>query len=147
MEIRFIERDENFVPVKYPRNTKEEKLIFKEIYLEAEYKWYLSRYVGEWDLDFNFSHAVPLEKVKDLSVEYLLDILNNNYCFDFDYEPEEGDILDIQYDYKYPDLRHMPNRYFIRCSTCIMFRDGKWIFDRYYDVKLKSITQGFIKFL
>ena len=85
--------------------------------------------------------------VQDLSVEYLLDILNNDYCFDFDYEPEEEDILVIRYNYKYPDLRHMPKRPYVRGYTYLIFRDGKWIFDIWIGSKTESITQGFIKFL
>ncbi|WP_330444081.1 hypothetical protein [Flavobacterium sp. C4GT6] len=147
MKILFVERDKNFAPVKYPRNTKEEKLIFNEAYLETEYVWGLSRYIGKWDSSLDISPAGPSEMVQDLSVEYLLDILNNDYCFDFDYEPEEEDILVIWYNYKYPDLRRMPKRPYVRGYTYLIFRDGKWIFDIWIGSKTESITQGFIKFL
>ncbi|WP_330444079.1 hypothetical protein [Flavobacterium sp. C4GT6] len=147
MEIQFVEKDLNSASVTYHRVTKEQKLIFEEAYLETEYTWTLSGYLGKCDLysmEFSQYRGVS-HTIGELSAEYLLDILNNDYCFDFDYEPKEGDILEFVYNYKLPDAKYMLKRINIECWSAFIFTKGKWILGRHYDAKLKRITQGFLK--
>lgn len=63
------------------------------------YKWTLYKYVGLHDWSMEGMLYLPSDKLgEDLTTEILLTELNNETCFDFEYQPNEGDNLVIYID-------------------------------------------------
>jgi len=81
----------------------------KEEYNKQIYYWKLEKTVRE--LTFEEKRRImgqiirPSEKLdQDLTAEFVMEALNNNAEFDFDYNPEDGDELLIGVSYKYPQV-------------------------------------------
>jgi hypothetical protein len=125
---------------KITRNNRDR--IFGE-YFETVYYWRLSKYLHQYDGDLRFSYKRTASEVGILTYEVILRELNTNYCFDFDYEPAQGDYLTIVFKYKTPETKSN-RRPLIEQWICFKFINDKWIFERYYDDILEEIHRGIL---
>ncbi len=89
--------------------------------LPKEFTWKLRKYVGFSNCMMDGMIIFPIDILsEDLTTEKMLMDLNNRNCFDFDYQPNEGDNLQI----------FTPEKYSIQFLSFI-YRNGEWIADYY----------------
>ena len=85
----------------------------------------------------------PSEKLdQDLTAEFVMEALNNNAEFDFDYNPEDGDELLIGVSYKYPQVGNH-YRPLLPQPMTFVYENKEWYFGyidhfRYKQVELKK---------
>lgn len=102
------------------------------------YTWTLYKYVEYANCGMDGMVILPKDILtENLTTEIMLIELNNKNCFDFDYEPNEGDNLKILSPEKYT-----------REHLSFIFRDGKWIDDFYFGFgyEIKKINFGKVTF-
>lgn len=103
-----------------------------------EFTWTLHRNLGLSNTTMDGMGYMPDETLSEnLTNEIMLHDLNNRNCFDFDYQPNEGDILRI-----YTPLKTMGKH------LSFIFENGEWIADSYlpfmYD--FEKINYGKVTF-
>jgi hypothetical protein len=99
------------------------------------YRWYLSRFVGEYEPLMEGIYELPSKDLgKGLTEEWVLLHLNHEKCFDFEYAPKEGDTLVLNGEKLYQYMS-------------FIFRQGIWEVDRYngFSTILELEKQGEIK--
>lgn len=129
---------------KYSIRNKEKLL---DGYYETYYSWNLYKYLGEREYDgIDWQYASPSDITGVLSVENLIENLNNRNCFDFDYQFLQGDYLTISFDYVNPKIMRKPRPFLVKSFISVIYKNGQWLKDRYYDVNLEIIKNGIISF-
>ncbi|WP_299122218.1 hypothetical protein [uncultured Tenacibaculum sp.] len=103
-----------------------------ESYTDTYFKWTL----------FSFHEKVsersvmgmmiyPKNKInKELTIDNIDKALNSDNCFDFEYKPQEKDLIRIEEKYKFIELKNNP-RPKINGYISFRFENGKWEFGRY----------------
>lgn len=102
---------------------------------KQEFTWTLYRYIGYKETEILGSLRMPNETLGNLlSNDYVLENINNRHCFDFDYEPNEGDNLQIE------QHEHAEFQDFLS----FIFRNGEWQADSYYTFteKIRAFNLG-----
>lgn len=103
-----------------------------------EFTWTLRRCLGPSEVTMDGMGYMP-DKVlsEDLTTESMLVDLNSRNCFDFDYQPHEGDNLEI----------FTPENY-NRKHLSFIFRNKEWIADWYwpFTFTLEKINYGKVTF-
>lgn len=85
----------NIAPVIHNKNSRRHKKN-KILDISDAYKWTLYKYIGTKDLGMEGLLYMPSDKLGEyLTNEMMLSALNNEMCFDFDYQANEGDNLVI----------------------------------------------------
>lgn len=98
------------------------------------YSWHLNKYKGKSNEMEMGRYALPQDDIGlGLSSKFVLSQLNNRNCFDFKYQPTEGDNLRISNQNKWERLE-------------FIYKNGKWIEDHYspFDHVLETISNGSI---
>ncbi len=117
-------------------------------YEKTHYIWTLYKYLGEKDDMMMGEIVLPVESLGgEMTSEYLLQQLNSNNRFDFEYSPSEGDNLEVRKEYIYKSLSGQQRPDLYDYMSCI-YRNGKWEQD-YYDFftdKTRQIKKGKVKF-
>ncbi|MCL9806559.1 hypothetical protein NAT51_13570 [Flavobacterium amniphilum] len=86
-----------------------------------KYTWTLDKYIGYAKYPMDGMLIYPdHDLAENLTTETVLEELNSKNCFDFDYNPNEGDNLRI----------YNPEKY-IRKYLSFIYRNGKWMADSY----------------
>lgn len=67
---------------------------------------------------------------KDVTIESILELLNNGSCFDFTYTPKEEDYLTISERYIHLELKEHSRLYFENYMYYI-YRNNEWIFGKH----------------
>lgn len=109
---------------------------FKEF--RNSFTWALEKYVGDSTCMMDGMIIFPIEALSDaLTTEKMLVDLNNRNCFDFDYQPNEGDYLQI----------FTPHRYEQEFLSFI-YRNQEWIADYYngFRDETEKINYGIVRF-
>lgn len=95
-------------------------------YTDTVYSWRISRYVSEDTIDI-FGHGQgPSQTTGKLYVDGVLHELNTDYCFDFDYEPAENDILSTVFHYRNPVIMGMARPYFFSGEILLRYNGKEW---------------------
>lgn len=103
-----------------------------------KFTWTLNKYVGDSENMMDGMLIYPDSVLSEnLTTERMLSELNDRNCFDFDYEPNEGDNL----------LIYNPEKY-IKKYLSFIYRNGKWIADSYnkFRDKIEKINYGNVTF-
>lgn len=101
--------------------------------IPLEYIWVLFKYKGLTKGIEMGRYNFPNDKIDErLNADWLALNLNTEHCFDFEYIPEEGDNLFIQY-----NMNLGPYISFI-------YRDKEWIIHHYspFEVKTELVLKG-----
>lgn len=108
----------------------------KNTYQEPiEYIWTLYKYLGASERVERGRYMFPVNDIGNgLSADFVIEELNDRNCFDFEYQPNEGDNLIIS-------KSKSPSR------IEFIFKEGKWIKDHYspFDHECEEIDNGKIK--
>jgi hypothetical protein len=105
---------------------KKAKMKEKEEYLETIYTWSLRRFLRPFqDSGFDITPIGASKRTGNLLSSNVLQKINTDYCYDFEYEPEEKDILIIGYDYRNPQVKGWPRPY-ISGHLLFVFNSEKW---------------------
>ncbi len=126
------------------KNSRRYKKLWIESYGESAYTWRLSRYVKSYEGQMMFSYYPMYERLGELQYTDVLSHLNNTEWFDFDYEPQNGDYLTIDYQYR---IARNPGKYTttgIPYFMAFTHKSGEWVYQRYYDEVLECITEGIL---
>ncbi|RKR05684.1 hypothetical protein C8C83_5035 [Flavobacterium sp. 90] len=103
-----------------------------------EFTWTLEKCLGPSKYTMDGMGYMP-DKVlsEDLTNERMLIDLNSKNCFDFDYQPNEGDNLEI-FTPENLNKRHLS----------FVFRNGEWIAEWYLPFKyeMEKINYGIVSF-
>lgn len=97
-----------------------------------EYIWTLYRYLGKSSKNVRGKYMMPQSEIgAGLTGDFVLQALNDRNCFDFDYQPSEGDNLKITAENQYKRLE-------------FIFRKGNWVEDHYvpFDTLKEEIEKG-----
>lgn len=103
-----------------------------------EFTWILRRCVGPSKYTMDGMGYMPDKALSEgLTNERMLVDLNSRNCFDFDYQPNEGDNLEI----------FTPENY-IRRHLSFIFENKEWIADSYlpFMYELEKINYGKVTF-
>jgi len=106
----------------------------KNKHIPLLYVWTLFRYAGETEGLEMGRYAFPSHDIgKGLNAEWVAMNLNGEECFDFDYEPQEGDNLLIRNNIK----QSMAYLSFI-------YKNRAWEIDHYspFEVEIEKFEQG-----
>ncbi len=118
-------------------------------YEKPNFIWTLYKYQGEKDSFMVGEMVMPVESLDtELSSEYLIQQLNSKNRFDFNYEPIEGDNLQIKKEYIYKSIKGFTRTDLYEYMSFI-YREGKWqeeVYDVFSD-KIKSFKKGKIKYI
>ncbi|WP_299677018.1 hypothetical protein [uncultured Tenacibaculum sp.] len=101
-------------------------------YNEIYYKWTLSYFEEEIDKRRVMGMMVyPQRNMNDeLCAENILETLNSENCFDFEYTPQEKDFIKIEKKYKFVELEGN-RRPFLMDYISFKFENGQWEFGTY----------------
>lgn len=99
----------------------------EEKYNSTFFKWELSRFQEEGNPRLVMGRMVYSQsQLSDhLTVDHILDLLNNNNCFDFEYTPQERDRFFVKEVFKYVELESN-RRPFLENIMKFKFEEGKW---------------------
>lgn len=109
----------------------------KKAIAQEGYTWTLNRYVGQITFCMEGLLNAPSTHLEaELTNELILTHLNTFSCFDFAYEPQEGDNLVVR--------SNQPQRYDF---LSFIFRTGKWTVDHYnpFHDQTDRILSGILK--
>jgi len=101
-------------------------------YERTYFKWTISSYKEEVNNYRVMGQMVYPQHIigKTLTSDHILDALNSNNAFDFDYKPREKDWIKIEEKYEFIELKNHP-RSRINGYISFKFENGKWEFGRY----------------
>jgi len=130
------------------KNSRRYREIRESIKPEYVYTWSISNYLGWEDNPLVLSFQPDLRtfpSVGIISSDEFIRNLNDWKCFgNLNYLPLERDCVTINYCYIdfYNEAR--PKKYSLFTIEWMqaLFKDGKWIRDRYYHAKLNTVEQG-----
>lgn len=109
----------------------------KETTTEKEYYWYILRYIKTNDTREMGRVIMPSFRLDNgLTEDFVLEKINSQNCFDFDYTPQEKDCLHI---YQGKNMGEY---------MAFTFKNGEWIIGMDYDAfndELEQIGKGKIK--
>lgn len=114
----------------------------EEEYNSTFFKWELYRVQGKGSLTLG-SMVYSQSQLRDyLTVDHILNVLNNDNCFDFEYTPQERDRFLVKEVYTYVELEsnrrpNLGNRMIFR------FEEGKWKVELYpLDYHFYNLEKG-----
>lgn len=102
------------------------------------FTWIIYEYKGSYNSSLEGMLNMPSKEIGfSLTEEFVLSQINNDYCYDFEYEPKEGDNLQINF---------QRNKYWTEFLSFI-YRDEKWEADSYYTFseKIEPKNYGILK--
>jgi hypothetical protein len=102
------------------------------------YRWTLSRYAGPADFKMDGILMEPADRLnQDITAADLQLELNDRNCFDFNYDPDEGDNLEV---WTASQGNHTP--------ISFIFENGTWKIAQYntFIDRTEKINQGKIRF-
>ncbi|MBM6499243.1 hypothetical protein H9X54_008000 [Flavobacterium macrobrachii] len=126
--------DENPEIIHHKNSRKNKKVFNRNEYESKEILWSLQKYIGEEiynGIDWQYQGSAQ-ELSNGLTALKIVSILNSDYVFDFDYEPNENDLLSIKLDYLKSTLKGK-SRPFIGEYISFIFKNGKWEINNGYD--------------
>lgn len=138
------------VPNKNSRKYKDVRNAFEPEYV---YTWELDHYHGWEDDPFLLSFQPDLRNFPfagEVTSDIFIENLNNWKCFgNLDYLPLEGDCMTIKYCSVEFATKSHPNRPNLGCESWMqsVFKDGKWVRERYYHPKLEPVAKGIVYIL
>ncbi len=128
--------------VNITRRNKEEVM---EGYLDTVYTWSLRRFVKPYKYNgFDMHHRAVSEKTGDLLSSNVLHELNTDYSFEFDYEPQQKDILVIGYQYRHSEIMRRPRPNILSEHLLFVFNGEKWEEDNFMMDVFEDIYNGIL---
>lgn len=125
------------------KNSRRYKAVANEGYSDTVYTWSLRRYAGSVEDHMNFFYYYGMaEQVGDLTYKKVLKHINSSQWYNFEYEPQEGDYLSINYKYRCTDRPGKHRPFLPYTFFAFIFKNGDWTYESYYDVKLQLIAEG-----
>ncbi|AWH85424.1 hypothetical protein HYN59_09985 [Flavobacterium album] len=121
---------------------KKQKEKDKEEYLDTIYTWSLRRFLRPFH-DSWFYYNMPSKKTGNLLSADVMHEINTDYCYDFEYEPEEKDILVIRYDYRNSQVKGWPRPY-ISEYLLFVFKGQKWEEDNFMMNHYEDLYDGIL---
>ncbi|CAM1345527.1 hypothetical protein [Tenacibaculum amylolyticum] len=125
---------------------KSKKAIKEGKYYDTELWWKLKRFKADRK-DFVIGRVIyPLNKLKeDIQFEYILDRLNAGNIFDFNYSPQEKDLIEIWEYYKYKEINGYPREYFEN-HMVFKYENNKWNFGKFpFGYVFDELNRGKLK--
>lgn len=133
------------IPIIHNQNSRKHKKQFSpEEYLVHQLVWTLYKYIGKEDSEMMGMMFMPEDKIGNiLTAELVLDQLNRKNCFDFEYNPQEGDNLIIHFN---PSKNTLPKKdqHKAHYYMSFIFKAGNWhedIYDAFSD-KTEKFNSG-----
>jgi len=120
--------------------------IHENMNIRMTIKWTLFRFIKE---EWSGMDGMLIEPAKAFSItltdSFFRDQLNTGNCFDFDYQPKEGDC--IMFDLLLPRKVKHGRRDDIPKFISLIYRNQSWIIEQYdsFYAKLGKQASGFIK--
>lgn len=134
------------------KNSRKNKEVFnRNEYESKEIHWSLQKYISEEvynGIDWQYQGSAQ-ELSNGLTTLSIVYILNSDYVFDFDYEPNENDLLRIKLEYLKSSFKGK-SRLYIGEYISFLFKNGKWEINNGYDHISKvyeNYKQGKITFV
>ena len=111
-------------------------------------KWELNRFLGTTFSEMDGLVILPSQNLtKELSEEFILRELNNSNCFDFEYQPSEGDNLIFTIGWLFNKWGKKMNPEIEYKYSSYIFRSGEWkpdFYNPFYE-KTEIINKGVLK--
>ncbi|MDI9309762.1 MAG: hypothetical protein QM535_06070 [Limnohabitans sp.] len=126
-------------PIIHYKNSRRHKVkieITREAYEEKKIVWCLSKFIRKADVstDTDWVYQGSEEKLSNgLTAMELADFLNSKNPFDFDYQPQNNDLLTINLKYVVLGIKNKYSRPYIGSYISLIFNDGKWNTNKGYD--------------
>lgn len=111
-------------------------------------KWKLNRFLGtEWSGMDGLMIMPSQNLTNELTENLILDELNKQNCFDFEYQPTEGDNLIFEIGWLFNKRGKKINRELEYKYSSYIFRNGEWKPDSYnpFYEKTEIINEGILK--
>lgn len=111
-------------------------------------KWKLNRFLGtEWSGMDGLMIMPSQNLTTELTETFVLDELNSQNCFDFDYKPNEGDNLIFEIGWLFNKRGKKIERELEYKYASYIFRNGEWKPDSYnpFYEKTEIINEGILK--
>lgn len=144
MEFILVEPDPTAVLPAHNKNSRKNKAVQdRDEYEKKELIWSLFKYRGEEVHDgVDWRPQGSSQKLNDqLTTVIIVDILNKNKAFDFEYGPAGDDYLSLKFKYVHKEIKNR-DRPYIDDYISFLFKDGKWIINKGYD-HLKKVYEDF----
>ncbi len=120
------------IPHKNKKSQKRKTNISDEIYLESTISWYLTIGINiiieESDMFFmEIQYSEPSNKLTDeITNETILELLNLNLLFEFEYLPQNGDLFVLRQHYVYENDIKNRNRPYLNNFLSFIFSNQNW---------------------
>ena len=145
------QKAKNFLDTGSENVTKDEFEMSKQAMAEGKYHdtelwWKLKRFKAD-KRGYMLGRVIhPLNKLKeDIKFEYVRDRLNAGNIFDFDYDPQEMDLIEVWEHYKYLEINGHPREYFEN-HMVFKFENNKWHFGKYpFGFVFDELNRGKLK--
>lgn len=147
--LHFCTCDDKNAPVIHNQNSRRFKRMDEKKYLEGNIIWTLDRSAGKLEEEWMEIGSIMMPTGKltdDITEDYVMEQLNTRNPFDFDYQPIDGDCLNIRFTYKNRKFRQKYSNLTMRYLSFI-FREGAWTpdFNIPFGEKFEIIFQGKIR--
>lgn len=122
----YVRKKGKLIEQKNPENDK----------IPLEYIWTLFKYEGEKEVTEIGRYLMPKNDLgQGLNAQWVALNLNCTNCFDFDYNPQEGDSLQIHKNIKFDTY------------LSFVYRNGEWIVDHHdpWSTDISELNQGKVK--
>jgi hypothetical protein len=115
-------------------------------YYDTELWWKLKRFKDDRRGLVIGRVIIPLNKLKEeIKFEYVLEKLNTGNVFDFDYVPQERDLIEVWEHYKHTEINEYPREYFEN-HMAFKFEKNKWHFGDYpFGFVFDELNRGILK--
>lgn len=118
----------------------------KEEYNKRVYYWFLERTIRkrknkERNMIMGELYKPSKKLDEEVTAEFVIDQLNNNAEFDFNYIPEDGDELLIGIEYKYTQFKNY-SRPFLPNPMKFIYQNEEWFFGEIDHFEYKQIELG-----
>lgn len=137
--IKFCSCDKNKIKFREPKVfiNKKGKIVEKEnpvnMGIPLEYIWTLFKFNGEKEVHEMGRYMMPIDDLGNgLNSEWIVLNLNCEDCFDFDYEPKQGDNLKIH------------QNFVLGPYISFVYKGDEWIIDHHdpFNTKISKIKNG-----
>lgn len=122
------------------KNSRRFKKDFDEdAYLKKNLVWKLFKYEGYENSGLIGMIIMPSNQLtSELTADYLIGALNSKNLFDFDYQPQQGDNLKIEFSFRNKKSRKEYQGK-IYSYMSFIFKDDKWTKDYYIGFNHKTV--------
>ncbi len=141
-------------PIIHHKNSRRNKTkitLSREEYEEIRITWKLIKFMEEQKHEWGFPQSSAQKLSNGITVEKIVLFLNHSKkIFDFEYKPNENDLLTIGLEYTIKDIKGKYSRPYIGEYISFLYNGEKWLINEGFDHlnnKYEDFKEGILKYV